>query len=367
MTDKAQMLRQMVELAANEPVPGLDWQRIESRLFEQIDREQPARTQHATSRSWRGALAMGAVAATVTLAVASALTTRPTQQPASVSPPTAVMQGELVPGSVLQAGDQAAHFELGPASFSLSPQSRARVEALSSRVVLRLEQGRLEARVTPQPGEERLVVRAGATQVAVHGTVFSVEMRDGEVFVDVTRGSVAVGPVSEGPTERWLVVAPQQASFSLDGARTARYRPLAAVPSAPVTTEAEPIAAATPENTEPAPQTVQPPKSEQATKAPAPAPLPDKLTPALVRRELASLRQQIERCYRQAAASAPAGVSVSVHTSVLMQVSPAGHVRYARFDPPMQPEAQVCASAAVSSATFPRAQHESTLTLSFQF
>ncbi len=91
--------------------------------------------------------------------------------------------------------------------IALSPKARARVVALDDQGLrMTLESGRVDAAITPG-GPYRWVVVAGPYQVAVLGTVFSVDWspEKHELSVDVTRGKVRVTDAEHEEAERVLV------------------------------------------------------------------------------------------------------------------------------------------------------------------
>ncbi|MEI2708311.1 MAG: FecR domain-containing protein [Chitinophagaceae bacterium] len=109
--------------------------------------------------------------------------------------------------------------------------------------VVRLERGSLRVEVQPDLAKQGLVdvlaVEVGDTRVAVHGTAFTVSVREGEVVVEVEHGVVTVGPTGQrGATTGYQLPAGSRAAFSLDGGKRARWL-------APTSKSApEPVAAA---------------------------------------------------------------------------------------------------------------------------
>jgi hypothetical protein len=95
----------------------------------------------------------------------------------------------------------------------------------------------------------------------------------------------------------------------------------------------------------------------------ASASLPESLTKELASASLANIAREVESCYRRNMPRGNEGVTIHAQTTVNIRIAPDGHVVFARFDPPLAPEAQACASGVVQSATFPRARTESVLVL----
>jgi hypothetical protein len=247
--------------------------------------------------------------------------------------------------------------------------------------VLVLEQGSVMAQVSPQPADaplaEALVIEAGGVRVAVHGTEFSVALNDHDVTVEVTRGSVAVGPVGHrGFTTGHLLVAPARAAFSLDGGRIARLLPPPTLPGGsrgpaalPTSRPAAPVATST---AEPAPSE-QPPPAMDATKFPsddapavpvaasergqAAAPTepaapaesavePPALTPGTI--DPAAARSRIMSCLQTLSQSSAGGdaVRVTISSQVRLRLDRERRIISVRFSPPLKPELQQrCAGA----------------------
>src|SRR5262249_7964748 len=115
-------------------------------------------------------------------------------------------------------------------TFTVAPGSRIQLTRADrdgerpGALTIALNEGSVHAEVRPQAQGEAFAVEVGHTRVAVHGTSFTVS-RDGDrVIVEVAPGSVAIGPTGHpGSTQGWLLVGPDQASFSLDGARDAQW------------------------------------------------------------------------------------------------------------------------------------------------
>jgi hypothetical protein len=256
----------------------------------------------------------------------------------------------------------------GWALFRLNPHGRLQVTSLGDRVELTLVEGKVDATVTRQSLDDRFTVRVGNMRAAVHGTVFSIERRDHTMHVEVQQGSVAVGPVARlGTTEGWLVTAPSTGLFDLERAvrlssRSTVSHPIVIEP-ARAFVEVQPDAL---EEVKPADTKVsaasRPQAKPKVEEARDPS-LPEQLTPALAANTLRSLARQIEICHHNAVPKRTEGVTIRASTTVTIQVAPDGHVVFARFDPPLSPVAQLCASSAVQSASFPRARVESVLIL----
>ncbi|MBI5532063.1 MAG: FecR domain-containing protein [Deltaproteobacteria bacterium] len=401
-----QEFRQLVRQVAEEPVPDVNWDRVEKSLFDKLDRE-PIRLPVRRAPAWRPLVGVAAVAAGLAAAASFAITHHPSSDRSlsqadhhAVAPQHAdrVASGTLEAASLSQ-GDRviasAGSLTIqhpGHAAWTLSDSSRAVVEQLGSVVVIDLESGSVRVEVVPQPVTETFVVRVGETAVSVHGTVFTVERRADRALVQVERGSVAVGPRSKrGQGTGWLMVAPSGASFTLDGARASTFLPyepssLPAIAVAAATDVSHPLqpsgpsAAGDPPRvavvvpTAPAPKGVpQVPavatqQPAEPVEAPPPTELPDTLTEALAQATLDSIRAQVVDCHRRLRPVAESeGLKLTVQSSLNMTIAPDGHMTMGRFDPPLVAEVQACANAVVLSAAFPKAKNPSTLRLALRF
>lgn len=373
----AKWLRKMAREVANEPVPDLDWESVENRVFDRL--EEPGRPLMLAPPTpvWPRIAAIAAIAAGIALAVSwsASNTEAPHQATASV-----VHARDLKPaqnGTVTaSAGTELVTEEVavtieheGWAKFRVAADSCVRVQRLDDRVALNLIKGKVDAQVTKRGGEEIFTVLVDGMRVAVRGTIFSVERSGDTLRVEVTRGAVAVGPASPGTTEGWLVSAPSAGTFSLREHVRLSSEPL--VPSPRVFEEPSKPEVAVAGEPEPTPR----PELEQpkvaATKLPAPpetddqpsAPVPEMLTAELAAVPLAEIKRLVTACYRDSLPKDNEGVTVHAHTTLNIRVAPDGHVAFARFDPPLAPKAQSCASGVVQQARFPEARTESALVL----
>ncbi len=373
----ARWLRDMAEEVAKAPRQELNWDRIEQGVFERLDAHGPRLLPRPSVAAWPRVLGAAAIAA---VAAGLVLTASRTPGPGNPLEPTFVAlqpddvsQGKVEARTELVADDHPVTFEhAGWARFRLSPPGRLRVLRMDDRVALHLLEGKVEADVTRQNIDEAVTVRAGNLRVSVHGTLFSVELRDGTLRVQVERGSVAVGPASRGVTEGWLVTGPSTGVFDL--ARSRRLHgfasvsdPISLVPPPSPSTQA-PSLPKVEVGAEPAPDAKAPTHSPAPVDPPAPISsslpeaLPEVLTADLAAATLESIAQGVTACHRNAVPNTD-GVTIRVQTRISIRVAPDGHVAFARFDPPLSPRAQTCASGVVQGATFPRARVESLLEL----
>jgi hypothetical protein len=248
-----------------------------------------------------------------------------------------------------------------------APESvaRARVKSAGESLVVALDDGAIEAQVTPVPSGEAFAVDVATektlVRVAVHGTHLRVMRTGSHVVVDLTEGVVSIGlPPRTGSTYGTLVTAPSHVEFdaadlegtlkidhsptsvrgavslsSLDPPVTARNE----VPAAPVQGPAAPVA----------PATV--PRPALAVRAPDPL-RPESTAKTTAGKPAISPRDAIARAVRDCAAARhrPENVRVTVTSSLKLKITSSGDVETAQFDPPLLPEIQTCAAATIYKA-----------------
>lgn len=245
------------ELGAEAP-PELDWSEMEARLFQRITREPVALPRTRVEASAPGGVfaqlaTFAAAAAALTLLLLGTPSRNDGQRAAAAEmaadgrrmdteslawvrpdrvtaddPERARNVAAVESQSWLETGEESVELALpGVAHWRVAPHSKIWLDGGSQPYRLRLERGEVHVRVVPRhdPSQlsEALIVQAGGTQVAVHGTVFRVMREQDAVQVEVQRGVVTVGPTGyRGATTGRLLAAPVRARFSLDGGRRAR-------------------------------------------------------------------------------------------------------------------------------------------------
>jgi hypothetical protein len=383
------LTREAVDL----PTPELDWDKLESRVLAAFTAaaETPTPTAHSVSTvrkvappRWASSpwpMGLAAAAAAMLIYGSSARTVNApalsqTRSAAASSPKvTSTELATLEVGEVLETTGRAVHYDKpGVVSLALAPNSRFEVVANdleregSGGVTVNLERGSIHAEVTPRPFGEVFAVEVERTRIAVHGTSFTVTREGNRVIVDVAHGSVAVGPVGHrGATHGWLVVGPNRAAFSLDGAREATWF---APPEEPAVTVVERAA-------EPHSETVDA-RSARA-KRPAPPIRIDAAAPASRGQnnaqtskssgwgeggnidgrnpseqeaaESASIVRQLAACYEKQASAL--GFGFSVESSLKLTILSTGAIREGVFTPPLSPTLMSCADKAIGGAHFP--------------
>lgn len=254
-----------------------------------------------------------------------------------------------------------------------APLARARVKSAGESLVLGLEDGAIEAQVTPVPSGEAFAVDVAAgtslVRVAVHGTHLRVARNGSRVTVDLTEGVVSIGvPPRTGSTYGTLVTAPSHVEFdatNLDATLRIDHAPAAVRAPVPLSPhEAAPSGAVARTDTPVAPPAVPAPGAPGAVPAPGtpatvprPASVPrpaadpsrveapaklDPTKPALPPRE--AIAAAVRDC---APRSRGENVKVTVSSSLKLKMAAGGTVETATFDPPLLPEIQTCAAVAI--------------------
>lgn len=250
--------------------------------------------------------------------------------------------------------------------------ARARVRFAGESLIVGLEDGAVEAQVTPVPSGEAFAVDVAAgtslVRVAVHGTHLRVSRTGSRVVVDLTEGIVSIGvPPRTGSTYGTLVTAPSHVEFDatdLDHTLKIDHTPAAVRAPVSLAQHEAPVAARTPEP-QPArdvpvpvaPATVPRPTSVARAAEPSPLEAPARAhdgdapgTPpaasALPPRE--AIAAAVRAC--AAARSRPENVRVTMTSSLKLKIAAGGEVETAQFDPPLLPEIQACAATAIYKA-----------------
>jgi ferric-dicitrate binding protein FerR (iron transport regulator) len=313
-------LQQILRETRTHGPPNLDWDRLERRLPSGPVEHPPVESSRWGTRLVLAAAALALFAGVLTSLSFRASTTTPPGAAAVAEAPRGPARGELLlQGASVSTLAEARTIEHpGRASWTLAPHGQAKLVTNGDVVVVRLERGRLTARIVPSTRPETFAVETADVRVAAHGTVFSVTLDRGAVAVSVEEGSVLVGPRAK-PGVGELLAGPSAGRFTLSGE--------------PVTTERKGAAA------RPAPRhghpTVEAPVAVfgqvEANEPPA-----ERVAEATDRvAELASA------CFSERT-SASDGVRVTAHTVLAFGTAPDGSVSFVRFDPPLAPNVQTC-------------------------
>lgn len=374
-------LDRVVDEAREDFVPKEpDWSALEARLMARVEEEKksPARASQERDGRFAKDKLVGLFAVTMAAAAAVALVVRePAPNAPVVSVAEAAPAGSLLStegsgevriggkvaaaGHAIVAGDGletqgARAFLERPKKVSWlleheSGTARARVKAAGETLVLDLADGAIEAQVTPVPSGEAFAVdvatETSLVRVAVHGTHLRVTRHGSRVVVDLSEGVVSIGtPPRSGSTYGTLVTAPAHVELDAnDVAHTLRIDHTPSAVRVPIPLGPGRVAS----NGTPSEAT--PPAADPSPTAGAVAARP---TPSPSNKTIASAkpippREAIVEAVKTCAASLVKGgnVTVTVNSTLALTVGAAGEVTAARFDPPLAPEVQACAAAAI--------------------
>ncbi len=380
------------ETRAATEAPPVDWESVEAKLFARMKIDAEDKRRRGAHVMWLPIAGALAAAAALALLVGRGHDAPPLETPTAQAEPSAgsivASEGDgevLVDGRAIAKGatgttigahavvetrggarvlvERKASADATAVAFWIEPASRIVVtrSAVRGTLVVALDRGALEAKVTPAPQGEPFAVDVGASRVAVHGTHFRVARDGSRVVVDLTEGVVSIGaPPRVGATYGELVTAPAHAEFVAENAAATLkidHTPSAvraavafAIPVAVASPPAAPVAIAPTATTPtpgspapPAPLVASAPKIEPAPSAQPPAATPDPQAEFTIARA-------VRACL---AARPPApGVKLTVSTVIELQVGDEGNVQLARFNPPLAPDMQACATAAIYRVRF---------------
>jgi ferric-dicitrate binding protein FerR (iron transport regulator) len=335
-------LKQLVREARAEKVPELDWQALEDRLVRHAQRSvpPPARKSYPLYPLAWAALGVAAVVA-LWLVSDRAKVSRPQAPPEMVeaTEPLRKKGGTLAVGSRVSAGERQVSVEhAGRATWTVDAHSRALLAEKDERITVRLERGSVLAAVVPNSKPETFVVEAAGTRIAVHGTVFRVELDGERVIVQVREGTVAVGPRGAVPT--FFLKAPAHGDFSADG-RSGNIdgRPL----GESAERRAEPLRLAPVRSAMPPPSSAAPVAS--VTELQSEPSIND------IETGIARIVDAAADCFSRNTKSTE-GVQITVRTALSLQITSAGSVAELDFQPPLSPDVEQCATGSISQVTF---------------
>lgn len=185
------------------------WARVERRLWAELDQAPVTASMSSApvaprGRRWSWVAAAGAVAAAAVLAI---LVYQVSGRSGSHT---------LSPSSRVVTASAATEVSYGDATITVAPSSAVLMRGEASRgVAIVLERGAATFAVAPRDGRPPFMVQAGAVEVRVIGTRFTVTRSGDDARVDVAHGKVEV--VARGHREVLLAGA----SWSSDGVREA--------------------------------------------------------------------------------------------------------------------------------------------------
>jgi hypothetical protein len=363
----------------------VDWAKVDRGLFPRIEAEQRAeQAELASHGGGRWALVAGGLGLVAAAALMIA-TTRGTsaieggQAQGSMGEDAAgsvvavegggqlLVDGKVAGvGSTLRAGNvveargaQATVERAGKLTLIFERGARATVTRVQGAFVLALQSGAVEAEVVPVPNGEAFAVDVGPSRVAAHGTHLRVARVGEHVVVDLSEGVVSLGEAPrEGSTLGMLVTAPAHAEFTVgapEGTLAVTHDPMAvrapaSVGPATASRTGSPPLAFTPvprSDPEARPSGAVRPEGHGATVAP-----PRNGPPTEV-----DAGDAIAAAVRSCLAGRPRAdnVTVVVSTTVHLALGSDGRVKSARFDPPVAPDVNACASGAIYQARFSHA------------
>jgi len=392
---REQALAALTKEAAEQPLPDIDWERIQSKVLADcaITTAPPdvaTRIARAgwvpvpptwSSSPWPMAIAAAAAAVLIYGSPGGSLRApsqfeRERADATQRRAPVANL-ASLDVGDVAETGGHTAVYdEPGVVRVALAPSSRFEVVAndldaeRAGGMTVALSRGSLHADVTPRTEGEVFAVEVERTRIAVHGTSFTVSREGDRVVVDVAHGSVAVGPVGHrGATHGWLVVGPDRAAFSLDGARAAAWLgpapsmasaavepsigpPTAVVASVPASRAKRPSpradAAATPSKGE---MVVATGTASRVTGWGEGSTAAGRDPSEQEAAEVSAILRHLSACYEKQASAF--GVRFSVESSLTLTIVQSGAIREGVFMPPLSPTLMSCADKAIGAAHFP--------------
>jgi ferric-dicitrate binding protein FerR (iron transport regulator) len=383
-----QLTREAREDMGRREVEGVDWDRLEARLLARVEQErraERARFDAPLSRGWTAAALLASAAAIAGVLWGKGHDAQddaqydegaPVASRAAVEPTAGrvvPVEGEGAPtiqgasasaGAVLHLGDviEARGTPVtverpGKLTFRMEAGSRAVVTHVDGALVLALDRGAVEAQVVPVPNGEAFAVDVGASRVAVHGTHLRVARVGEHVTVDLSEGVISVGEAPRaGDVLGALVTAPAHAEFAAGqapGTMSVTHDPAAVRPPLSIVARAaEAAAAGGPVEVAPAreaspahPAAAARSESHASQGSGAPvASSPAGIDPG------ATIATAVKAC--MAEHPYPENVTVLVSTVLHLDLGDDGAVRAARFDPPVAPDVNGCASPAIYRARF---------------
>ncbi len=332
-------LRRLVREARAERPAELDWEAVEERLVRQAERSTPAPRKTSYPLAW-AALAVAAVAA-VWLVNDRARVSLP-QSPPEIIEATEPLRKNgnlLAVGSRVSAETREVSVDhAGRATWTLGPSSSALLNDKGERIVVRLERGSVLSEVVPNPKPETFVIEAAGTRVAVHGTVFRVQLEGERVIVQVREGTVAVGPIGAVPA--FFLKAPAHGDFAADG-RSGSI-------------DGRPLGESAERNREPLKlNPSRPLAAASGNVAPVPSDLELPVEPSIsdIETGIARIVDATSDCFSRNTKSTE-GVQITVRTALSLQINGAGGVSDVDFQPPLSPDVEECAAASISQVAF---------------
>jgi hypothetical protein len=333
-------LRRLVREARTEAPPTLDWARIEERVMRAAERSTPQPGRSLYPFAW-AAVAVAAAAA-MWLVNERAGDSVPQARPAIIEATEPLRRNgdALVVGARIEAGErETAVDHAGRATWTLAPNSAAVLAEKGERIAVRLERGSVLSEVVPNPKPETFVIDVAGARVAVHGTVFRVQLDGDRIIVQVREGTVAVGPIGAVPA--FFLKAPAHGDFAADGrSGSIDGRPLGESEER----RAEPLRLGPPRA----------PSLGTASSAPAPlasVELPPEPSISDIEAGIAGIVDVTSDCFGHNTQIAE-GVQLTVRTALSLSIADSGAVSDVDFQPPLSPEVEECAASGIARILF---------------
>jgi hypothetical protein len=363
----------------------MDWAELDRALFRRIEAAQ--RAEVAPRRGGRWALVVVGLSVPTAVALLEMGTTRgppviesaPGQAVAAedsagsvvaveegggqllVNGKTAVVGTSLHGGDIIEArGVRVTVERPGKLTWVLERGAGATVRRVQGALVLALQRGAVEAQVVPVPSGEAFAVDVGSSRVAAHGTHLRVARIGERVMLDLSEGVASVGEAPRtGSTVGALVTAPAHAEFTIGDVEATM-----AVTHDPAALRA-PVRLGSSTSTQGGPLPVAltaAPKADLAgVRSTGGAAHPEgHAASAASSRSVSPTEVPADVAIASAVRSCLAGrpradnVTVVVSTTIHLALRSDGTVRSARFDPPVAPDVNACATGAIYKARFAR-------------
>jgi hypothetical protein len=337
---EASLRRIVREARAERPAP-IDWEAMEERLVRHAQRHQPAEARRSLYPvAWAG-LAVAA-AASLWLVSERAGVSLP-QTPPEVIEATEPLRRNgngLAVGSRVEAAEREVSVDhAGRATWTLAPGSHAQLSERGERITVRLERGSVLSEVVPNPRPETFVIEAAGARIAVHGTVFRVQLEGERVIVQVREGTVAVGSI--GAVPGFFLKAPAHGDFAADGrSGSIDGRPLGESEER----RAQPLklGAARPVSAAPSSSGLVPGSGVN---------LPTEPSISEIETGIARIVDATSDCFSRNTKSTD-GVQITVRTALSLQIDGSGTVSDVDFQPPLSPDVEQCAAGSIEQVVF---------------
>jgi hypothetical protein len=357
----------------------VDWEKVDAALFARLERERREERARFAHRNRPGmTLPMVALAAVASIVAVVSGKSREALDGDRASPvesagtiaaidgngPVLIDGIRVASGAALKLGDvvetrssRVTIERAGKVTMTLEPASRTVLTHVRGALIVALEQGAVEAQVTPVAAGEAFAVDVGSARVAVHGTHLRVA-RDGDrVVIDLNDGVISVGEAPRvGSLFGALVNAPAHVEFMATdalGTLTQTHDP-GAVRGAQVRSGTFATPKAPPRKSDPGPGSrgSAPALSEAHPETRSLPGAPAKQTSPVEPTPIGTIANAVRVC--MAGRPAADNVTVVVSTTLHLELADDGSVRTARFDPPVAPDVNACAAQSIYKQRFDR-------------